>query len=263
MEAMAGRVAHLPSSSRWRGLAALALGLLLAAPACKEPPREVPTLAQLEADEDVKQAGRWLMAVPEGMHRLDTTAPTPVKVVLGVHGHGSEGYEWIQPLTTMDDTGAQVQFYRWDWDQCPEPAAQRLDQAVDELLQSQPMIEELQVIAHSYGGVISALMASRYDGRVPLTVDLVASPLAGFEQLRDRCGYDGPQPPAAGVTLRMWRTRKELDNAFSDMPEDPQRVELPGEVTELPESYRGHRLGHNWSISWVVERLVSGQTPPA
>jgi len=26
-------------------------------------------------------------------------------------------------------------------------------------------------------------------------------------------------------------------------------------VTRLPESYRGRRLGHNWSISWVADEL--------
>lgn len=244
-----------------RGLAALVLGLLLAAPACKQPERSVPTLTQLEADSDVKSAGRWLMSVPEGMHRLDTTAPTPVEVVLGVHGHSSEGYEWVYPLTATGESGAQIQFFRWDWNQCPEPAAAKLDQALDELLQSQSTVESVRVLAHSYGGVVAALVASRYDGAKPLTVDVVASPLAGFDELSERCGYQGPQPPAEGVTLRQWRTRQELDKAFADMPEDPQEVDLPGEVTRLPETYKGHRLGHNWSISWVVDHLAGGAPP--
>lgn len=216
---------------------------------------------QLEAEDDVKAAGRWLMSVPEGMHRLDDHAAAPAQVVLGVHGHGSEGYEWIYPLTTAGQAEAQVHFFRWDWDQCPEPAAAKLDQALDALLSAQPSIERVQVLAHSYGGVIATRMAAEYDGQAALTVDVVASPLAGFDRLRERCGYEGPRPPAAGVTLRQWRTRKELDNAFADMPDDPQEVELPGEVTRLPESYRGHRLGHNWSISWVVDHLAGGAPP--
>jgi hypothetical protein len=29
----------------------------------------------------------------------------------------------------------------------------------------------------------------------------------------------------------------------------------------LPETYRGERLGHNWSISWVVDHLAGGAAP--
>jgi hypothetical protein len=55
--------------------------------------------------------------------------------------------------------------------------------------------------------------------------------------------------------VHQWRTRKAIDNAFSALPADPQLVDIPGsEVVTLPDSYRGHRLGHNWSISWVVEQ---------
>lgn len=63
------------------------------------------------------------------------------------------------------------------------------------------------------------------------------------------------------VTLRQWRTLQHLDGAFEDLATDPQVVELPGEVTRLPERYRGHRLGHNWSISWVVDHLAGGAPP--
>lgn len=246
------------SSARWLA----ALGLLLL-PGCREPSpsRAVPTLAQLDAQDDVKAAGLRLMEAPWGLHRLDTAAPEPTQVVVGVHGHGSRGYEWVQPLSTAADGGAQVQFFRWDWDQCPEPAAAQLRAALDGLLQAQPDVAHVQVLAHSYGGVIAAVVAADYDGAVPLTVDLIASPLAGLPELRERCGYEGPRPPADGVTLRQWRTRKELDGAFESMAVDPQVVELPGEVTRLPETYRGHRLGHNWSISWVVEHLA-GDAPP-
>lgn len=245
---------------RW--LAGLGL-LLLLAPGCREPSPSgaVPTLAQLDAQDDVKAAGLRLMEVPLGLHRLDTATPEPSRVVVGVHGHGSRGYEWVQPLSTAADGGAQVQFFRWDWDQCPEPAAARLRAALDGLLRAQPDVERVQLLAHSYGGVIAAVVAADYDGTVPLIVDVIASPLAGLPELRERCGYEGPRPPADGVTLRQWRTRKELDGAFESMAMDPQVVELPGEVTRLPETYRGHRLGHNWSISWVVDHLA-GDAPP-
>lgn len=254
-------------------LVALAVGLLSSATACERSSSPapakgsetaaapVPTLAQLDADGDIKALGKQLMAVADGTHRLDHKSPDPTKVVIGVHGHGSEGYEWIYPLQTLGKEDVQIHFHRYDYEQCPGPMAATLDESVDSLLKAQPSIESLQLVAHSYGGIVASLVAARYDGTVPLTVDIIASPLAGIPQLNARCDYDGLQPPAKGVTLRQWRTQQELDGAFRTMDPDPQIVDLPGEVTTLPKSYRGHRLGHNWSISWVADRL-GGETPP-
>ena len=40
------------------------------------------------------------------------------------------------------------------------------------------------------------------------------------------------------------------------MPFDPQEVEIEGSiVTRLPDKYKNNRLGHNWSISWVVDHI--------
>lgn len=222
------------------------------------------TLDQLPAGDDAKASGVRLMALPFGLHRLDTATPAPTHAIIGVHGFESEGYEWIQPLRTLGgDAETEVWFYRWDFEQCPEPMADALGQAIDGLLAAEPQLASLRLMAHSYGGVVTALAASRYRGRVPLVVDIVASPLAGHPGMSRQCSYGGAvAPPAdAAVTLRQWRTRHELDNAFRDIDPDPQVVDLPGEVTVLPESYRGHRLGHNWSISWVVDHLAGGALP--
>ncbi len=204
------------------------------------------------------------MALPLGLHRLDTTTPAPARAVIGVHGYASEGYEWIYPLRTLGaDAQTRVYFYRWDFAQCPEPMADALLTAIDGLLTTDPELDSLQIVAHSYGGVVTALAASRYRGRVPLTADLVASPLAGHPGMSRQCDYAGPVSPAASapVALRQWRTRQALDGAFRDIDPDPQLVDLPGESTLLPESYRGHRLGHNWSVSWVVDHLAGGAPP--
>jgi pimeloyl-ACP methyl ester carboxylesterase len=222
------------------------------------------TLAQLEDGDGAKASGARLMALPLGLHRLDTTAPAPARAVIAVHGFASEGYEWVYPLEALGrDGSARVFLYRWDFRQCPEPQAAALGQAVEGLLAAEPELESLQLVAHSYGGVITALAASRYRGRVPLTADVIAAPLAGHPGMAGSCDYAGAvAPPAdAPVTLRQWRTRQALDGAFRDLDPDPQIVTLPGEVTVLPETYRGHRLGHNWSISWVVDHLL-GKAPP-
>lgn len=229
--------------------------------ACQRSPSAPPTLGSLEAQSDVKEAGTQLMTLAEGLHRLDTSSPTPTTVVIGVHGHDSAGYEWRHPMVASGKTGAQVHFYRWDYEQCPTPMAAELDRHIDELLAAQPSIERVQVIGHSYGGVITMLMAAHYDGTPPLTADVVASPLAGASILTERCEYPGPLPPAENVTLRQWRTQQRLDGAFEKFDVDPQVVDLPGEVTRLPDTYKGHRLGHNWSISWVVDHLAGNAEP--
>lgn len=222
------------------------------------------TLEALQDGEGAKPSGKRLMALPLGLHRLDSTSPAPTRAVIGIHGYESEGYEWVYPLKTLGKDGqARAYFYRWDFTQCPEPMADGLGKALDELLAAEPTIESVHLVAHSYGGVITALAVSRYQGRVPLVVDIVASPLAGHPGMPKQCNYAGPKaPPAeAPVELRQWRTQQKLDGAFEGIDPDPQIVDLPGKVTRLPESYRGHRLGHNWSISWVVDHLAGGAPP--
>ena len=51
-------------------------------------------------------------------------------------------------------------------------------------------------------------------------------------------------------------TQKKLDGAFTGMKYNPQLVDWHGKVTQLPEKYKGHRLGHNWSISWVIDEII-------
>ncbi|MCX4246315.1 alpha/beta fold hydrolase [Paraliomyxa miuraensis] len=256
----------LALAARWL----LVVGLGLSLPSCRSTSddpatsSEPLTLETLQDGDGAKASGKRLMSSALGLHRLDTTTPPPTKAVIGVHGYDSEGYEWVYPLKTLGKDGrARTFFHRWDYTQCPEPMAEALGRALDELLAAQPSIESVQLVAHSYGGVITALMASRYHGKVPLLVDLVASPLAGHPGMSGACSYDGAKaPPAdAPVTLRQWRTQQQLDGAFDDLDTDPQIVDLPGEVTRLPETYRGHRLGHNWSISWVVDHLDGGAPP--
>ena len=49
---------------------------------------------------------------------------------------------------------------------------------------------------------------------------------------------------------------KELDGAFRDLSLDPQEVEIENSrVIRLPETYKGNKLGHNWSISWVADEI--------
>ena len=59
------------------------------------------------------------------------------------------------------------------------------------------------------------------------------------------------------VTFYQWRTIKELDGVFNNLEYDPQIIDLKGSlVTRLPDTYNGMRLGHNWSLSWVAEKIA-------
>jgi pimeloyl-ACP methyl ester carboxylesterase len=213
------------------------------------------SLRDLPLEPDVKASGALLMKSPEGLHRLDANGPRPLAVV-AVHGGDSEGYEWIYALHELAEKGARVYFYRYDFKVCPDVAARGLGQALHGLL-TDASIQKLHVMGHSYGGVVTALMASEYGERAPLEVELIAAPLAGIGSLRQRCAYTGPHFRAdSRVVVHQWRTQQALDSAFKDLPVDPQRYDIAGsDVITLPGDYRGHRLGHNWSISAVVDRL--------
>jgi pimeloyl-ACP methyl ester carboxylesterase len=215
---------------------------------------KAPSLEELPLEPDVKASGARLMRSPDGLHRLDANGPKPLAVV-AVHGGDSQGYEWIYPLHALARRGVRVYFHRYDDRVCPAVAAEGLQKALHALL-ADASIQRLRVMGHSYGGVVTALMASKYGGRAPLAVDLIASPLAGIGSLTERCGYEVPRFAAdSQVVVRQWRTQQALDNAFKDLKVDPQKVDLPGQATTLGDSYRGNRLGHNWSISAVVDAI--------
>ena len=72
--------------------------------------------------------------------------------------------------------------------------------------------------------------------------------------LNSICGYEPISSIPKNSVLYEWRTQHKLDNAYKDLKEDPQRIDLSGSlVTTLPNTYKGNRLGHNWSISWVAD----------
>ena len=102
-------------------------------------------------------------------------------------------------------------------------------------------------------------------GEVDLEVHVVASPLAGHPKLTARCkAYEPPGAPnSSRVKVFQWRTVKAQDGAFKKLEKDPQLVDIPGsEVTRLPEQWNGRRLGHNWSVSWVGQKLAGGLETP-
>lgn len=215
-----------------------------------------PWLDTLDAGDDVRASGARLIALPLNLHRLDRDDGSPTTATIAVHGWNSEGYEWIYLLTALDDAESSTWFWRWDWNGCPGAAAG----ALNERLAMAPFTEldRIRLVGHSYGGVLVAAAAERWQGSASLEVHAIAAPLAG---VGDRCPYRTPTALPPKVAFHEWRTRHQLDGAFRRMPVDPQVIELPGSsVTRLPATYNGRRLGHNWSVSWVAEKLA-GRTP--
>lgn len=220
-----------------------------------------PWIDTLNTGDGAKPSGKRLMSLGTGLSRIDRTGDSTL--LIGVHGYQSEGYEWVLPLQTLDDDTNQVYFFRWDWTRCPSDASAELDAAIEEQLDMQPGIRRVILIGHSLGGLVVAEAAYEWKREMPLEAHVIASPLQGI-------GAGGlcPATPlsdrtlAPGTSFAQWRTRLELDGAFKDLKQDPQVVDLVGsKATLLPETYRGRRLGHNWSVSWVAETLA-GESPP-
>ena len=65
-----------------------------------------------------------------------------------------------------------------------------------------------------------------------------------------------PKKINENVRSVQWRTNKELDGMFKNLMFDPQIINLTShEVRNLPVEYKGKRLGHNWSISYVADKI--------
>lgn len=234
----------------------LSAALLLCS--CTSRTTQAPPLTELSA-QDAKDSGKRLIQLVDGLHGLHLPASAN-KALVGVHGFESRGYEWVYPLIHLHNPQTAVYFYRWDWNQCPQSGANDLAKALGELMAKSPHLTELIVVGHSYGGVISALVAQQWKVSTPLSVHIVASPLAGLSGAGKLCDFPSLESQALPKTIswHQWRTRHQLDGAFKDLKPDPQLVNIAGAtVTTLPATYRGKRLGHNWSISWVAEQLRS------
>ena len=115
-------------------------------------------------------------------------------------------------------------------------------------------IEKITVLGHSYGGIVSSLLLNEIDA-IETEIHVIAAPLASSD-LKKYCGYIHPTTKNNNVSYFQWRTIKKLDNAFSSFDYDPQLINFKeSSVVRLPSQFRGKRLGHLWSISWVAENI--------
>jgi pimeloyl-ACP methyl ester carboxylesterase len=238
------------------------LASLLLATACSDQDPAYPWLSELNDKADAKHSGKRLMALPEGLHGLEPADATARTILVGIHGYGSEGYEWVYPLKTIDNDENATYFYRWNYNGCPTPAAGSLTESIGSILAESPGVDLVRLVGHSYGGVLAATIVKEWNYATPVEIHVVAAPLAGIGALGAQCDYSPPDSIGENVRFFQWRTQHSLDGAFKDMETDPQIIDLADStVTRLPETYNGHRLGHNWSISWVADTLKSTYSP--
>ena len=176
-------------------------------------------------------------------------------MLISVHGSRSEGYEWIYPLQTLDTENSATFFYRWDDRKCYLSSAESLIFYLKEVLKSLPETEKVVIIGHSYGGVLVTSLVEGWKHSLSTEIHSVAGPI-GSSFSRGGCNFNPPKDIPDKLTFYQWRTQQHLDSAFKTLENDPQNLDLIGSrVTRLPETYRGRRLGHNWSISWVADEL--------
>ena len=215
------------------------------------------SLKEFKITGDVFDSGKRLMSLPYGLHTLEENNTMEKTLIIGVHGSNSRGYEWIYPLSSLDNSDKLVAFFRWDDSTCPGPGIQSLSQNLSDLLVEKPNIKKIILLGHSYGGILVTSFMQNWKEKLPLEIHAIAAPLKGMGPVSSMCGYEPPSATQDNTSLHQWRTIKELDGAFRDLDYDPQETMiLNSKITRLPETYKGNKLGHNWSISWVADELL-------
>ena len=231
------------------------IGFLLASLAYGDQGEEHPWLDSLDPGEGYKESGARLIRLDFGLNPLERFNGKEKILLISVHGSQSEGYEWIYPLQTLDTEKSATFFYRWNDNKCYLSSAEKLNSYLSRAIKNFPDLEKVVLIGHSYGGVLVTSMVENWNNYLPTDIHSVAGPI-GSEFNRGGCKYSPPKHTPDKAVFYQWKTQHHLDAAFKRLKNDPQNLSLTGSVvTTLPESYRGRRLGHNWSISWVADEL--------
>lgn len=221
--------------------------------------------AELPTGNKVKASGMKLMSQRFGFTRIsDDSSSNSKTLVIGVHGRKSEGYEWIYSLTTLSKKYRYTYFYRYEWELCPDSASVELAVELSRLIATTPGVEELIIFGHSYGGIVVTELASKIHLNLPVEIHSIASPLRGYDSLSKRCDLSKQRDGTLlfpiwedNISHFQWRTEHKLDGVFRKSKIDPQDVNLyKSEVALLPQSINGRRLGHNWSITWVIDEFL-------
>ena len=211
-------------------------------------------ISDFNNDIPVKNLGMRLIDLPYGLHSMEPSLDEAQEIFIAVHGGNSEGYEWIYPLKKINTKSRHIYFYRWPDKRCFQKSVKKLEDEISNILNEDGSIKKITLIGHSYGGILVTHLLKNWNLKMPVEIHVVASPLLGTSMLNSMCGYEPISALPKNSIFYEWRTQQQLDNVFKDFNKDPQKIELKESiVTILPETYKGNRLGHNWSISWVAD----------
>lgn len=217
---------------------------------------------------EIKQSGKRLINKPFGLIQLiNDQINNDSTLIIAVHGYKSEGYEWVHFLNQFSKHYSNLYFYRYDWNNCPDEIGVELARTIDSLLNKHNDISNVEIFGHSFGGLVITYAAADIESGKEIRINTIASPLAGYPRIMDDCDLQYTDENElqyanwnSNISHHQWRTQKEQDGAFRDMSYDPQDILINNStVTELPDSMDGHRLGHNWSVSWVTDYLLNNE----
>ena len=206
-------------------------------------------LYDLDPNKEYLKSGQRLMDLNFGLHDLEANQ-TGKEILISIHGRDSRGFEWIYPLQTIDNEVTKTYFFRWDTTKCPQETIPILVKEISAMKD----IKKITILGHSYGGILSSLLLNEIEA-IETEIHVIAAPL-GSSDLKKYCGYKHPTSKNNNVSYYQWRTIKKLDYAFNSFDYDPQLIDFKeSSVVRLPRQYRGKRLGHLWSISWVADNI--------
>jgi hypothetical protein len=206
-------------------------------------------LYELDPNKEYLKSGQKLMDLDFGLHDLETNQ-IGKEILISIHGRDSRGFEWIYPLQTIDNEVTKTYFFRWDTTKCPQKTIPILMKEISAMKD----IEKITILGHSYGGILSSLLLNEIEA-IETEIHVIAAPL-GSSDLKKYCGYKHPTSKNNNISYYQWRTIKKLDYAFNSFDYDPQLIDFKeSSVVRLPRQYRGKRLGHLWSISWVADNI--------
>ncbi|MBL6693867.1 MAG: alpha/beta hydrolase [SAR86 cluster bacterium] len=213
------------------------------------------SLDLINSKKNVFESGLVLVQLKNGLHFLEEEQEAQKELVIAIHGGGTLGYEWVYPLNQLNSERTRVAFFRWNpiSATCANEELRYLKSFIGDI---SSQYEKITILGHSLGGILLARLIEDLETNAPVEAHIIASPLKGIEPTNSLCDYQPPMKVSNNVVLYEWRTQKKLDGIFMALPYDPQIVEIENStVTRLPEKYKENKLGHNWSISWVVDKI--------
>ena len=220
--------------------------------------------SDLPTGDKVKESGKKLINQPFGFtHVIADSAKNDSTLMIAVHGYESKGYEWVASLNSLAENYNKTYFYRYNWNVCPDSVGRSLADSLTILIHRNPNINDVIIFGHSYGGLVVTYLASSMDINVPIEIHTIAAPLAGYPRIVDNCELQYNDDKliypfwSDNISHSQWRTQKHQDGAFRNLDYDPQDIIFENSnITLLPETMNGQRLGHNWSITWVINNYL-------